>query len=300
MLTRVQSLRGRSARRVFAAIFCAVGFLWSAGAAAHDALQDQIAALTREIAADPDNARLYLRRGELHRLDRELPAALADYSRARRLDPGLAAVDLGAGRAFLEANRPGEAKSSLERFVRARPHDAEGRLELARALVGLGSRSAADAHYARAIALAPDLRPDVYFERAKSLRAAGRLSAAIQALDEGIARLGPLASLEELALEVELARKNYDGALARLDRIFPPTARQETRLARRGEILAAAGRRIEARETFRRAQRSIEALPSRLRQTRAIQRLEGRVRSSLESLRVAGPDMTKEKTDAKS
>ena len=298
MLTRVQSLRGRSARRVFVAFVCAAGFLWSAGAAAHGDLRDQIAALTREIAADPGNARLYLRRGELHRLDRELPAALADYSRARRLDPGLAAVDLGAGRAFLGAKRPAEARLSLDRYVRSRPGDAEGRLELARALVSLHSRSAADVQYARAIALAPDPRPDVYFERAESLRDAGRLSAAIRALDEGIARLGPIASLEELAAEVELARKNYDGALARLDRIFPPPARQETRLARRGEILAAAGRLTEARETFRQAQRSIEALPPRLRQTRAIQRLEGRVRSSLESLRVAGPE--KEKTDAKS
>jgi tetratricopeptide (TPR) repeat protein len=297
MLTKVQSLRGRSARRAFAALL-AGGFLWSAGAAAHDDLRNQIAALTREIAAQPGSAGLYLRRGELHRLCRELPAALADYSRARRLDPGLAAVDLGAGRAFLDAKQPVEAKRFLQRFVHARPDDPEGRLELARALVGTRATNAADNQYARAIALASRQSPDVYFERARFLRAAGRLPAAIRALDNGIARLGPLASLEGLAVDLELARKNYDGALARLDRIFLPLDRQETHLARRGEILAAAGRSIEARETFRQAQRSIEALPPRLRQTRAIQKLEKRVRSSLEGLRVAGPE--KEKTDAKS
>jgi tetratricopeptide (TPR) repeat protein len=298
MLTKVQSLRGRSARRAFA-IFLAGGLLWSVGAAAHDDPGHQIAELTREIAAEPRNAGLYLRRGELHRVNRELPAALADYSRARRLDPGLAAVDLGAGRVFLEAKRPAEAKRVLERFVRARPKDSEGRLELARAFAGLRSVDAADEQYANATALASRPSPDVYFERARFLRAAGRLPGAIHALDEGIGRLGPLASLEELAVDLELSRKNYDGALARLDRAFPPTnGRQETRLARRGEVLAAAGRSVEARESFRQAQRSIERLPPRLRQTRAIQKLEERVRKSLESLRVAGPEM--EKTDANS
>lgn len=298
MLTKVQSLRGRSARRAFA-VFLAGGLLWAAAAPAHDDLRSQIAALTREIAAEPGNAGLYLRRGELHRYCREVPAALADYARARRLDPGLAAVDLGAGRALLEAKRPAEAKRFLDRFVRARPDDSEGRLELARVLVKLGSTNAADDEYARAIALAPRLSPDLYFERARFLRAAGRLPAAIRALDDGITRLGPLVSLEELAIDLELSRKNYDGALARLDRTFAtPNGRQETLLARRGEILAAAGRPVEARETFRQAQRSIEGLPPRLRQTRAIQKLEERVRRSLERLRVAGSE--KEKTDAKS
>ncbi len=297
MLTKVPSLRGRSARRAFAA-FLVGGLLWSAGAAAHDEPSNQIAVLTWQIAAEPGNAVLYLRRGELHRLDRELAAALADYARARRLDPGLVVADLGAGRALLEADRPGEAKRLLERYVRARPADAEGRLELARALVGLHATNAADAQYGRAIALTPEPRPDLYFERARLLQAAGRLSAAIRVLDDGIVRLGQLASLEELAIELELARRNPDGALARLDRIFPPGARQEARLVRRGEILAAAGRSTEARETFRRAQRAIESLPPRLRQTRAVQKLEGRMRSSLESLRAAGSK--KETTDAKS
>jgi len=297
MLTKVQSLRGRSARRAFAALL-AGGLLWSAAAKAHDEPSNQIAVLTWQIAAEPGNAILYLRRAELYRLDSEFPAALADYSTARRLDPGLVIADLGEGRALLDANRPGEARRLLERFVRAKPNDAEGRLELARALVRLHGTNAADAEYARAIAVAPEPRPDVYFERARFLRAAGRLPAAIRVLDDGIARLGPLASLEELAIELELEGKNPDGALARLDRIFPPGARQGTRLARRGEILAGAGRSAEARETFLRAQRAIESLPSRLRQTRAVQKLEGRVRSSLENLRAAGPE--KEKTNAKS
>ena len=297
MLTKVQSLRGRSARRAFV-LLLAGGLLWSAQASAHDGLGNQIAVLTQEIAAQPGNAGLYLHRGELHRLERDFRGALADYDRARRLDPALSAVDLGAGRAYLEAKRPEDAKRSLERYVRARPNDSEGCLELARALTALRATNAADEQYARAIALATRPRPDLYFEQARLLRDAGRLPAAIRAVDAGVARLGPLASLEELAIDLEVERKNFDGALARLDQMFPARGRQETRLARRGEILAAAGRPAEAREAFRQAQRSIEELDPRLRQTRAMQKLEGRVRSALENLHVAGPE--KEKTDAKS
>lgn len=297
MLTKVPSLRRRSARRAFAALLVG-GLLWSVDAKAHDEPSTRIAALTWQIAAEPGNAVLYLRRGELHRLDRELPEALADYARARRLDPGLVIVDLGEGRALLDANRPGEARRLLERYVRARGNDPEGRLELARSLARLHETNTADAEYARAIALSPEPRPDAYFERARFLQAARRLAAAIRVLDEGIARLGPLASLEELAMEMELAGKDPDAALARLDRIFPPGSRQETRLVRRGEILVAAGRSAEAREAFLRARRAIENLPPRLRQTRAVQKLEGRVRSSLENLRAAVPE--KEKTNEKS
>ncbi len=297
MLTTVPSLRGRSARRALA-VLLAGALLCSAEVSAHDALGSQIAALTREIAAQPGNAGLYLRRGELHRLERDFREALADYDRVRRLDPTVAAVDLGAGRAYLGAKRPEDAKRALERYVRARPSDSEGRRELARALALLRATKAADEQYARAIDLATRPRPDLYFERARLLRDAGRVPAALRAVDAGIARLGPLASLEELAVDLELDRKNFDGALARLDRTFLARGRQETRLARRGEILAAAGRSAEAREAFRGAQRSIGALPPRQRQTRAMQKLEGRVRSALENLRVAGPD--KEKPDAKS
>ena len=46
---------------------------------------------------DPNNASLYLKRGELHRIHQDWPAAAADYDRAAQLDPNLAVVDLARG-----------------------------------------------------------------------------------------------------------------------------------------------------------------------------------------------------------
>jgi tetratricopeptide (TPR) repeat protein len=178
------------------------------------------------------------------------------------------------------------------RFLRARPNHGEGRLALARCLAKLGRRTEAAAEYTYAISLLSQPNPDVYVERARVLAAAGRTGEAIRGLDEGLERLGPLVALYDVAIELEVERKNWDDALARLERIAGSSARRETWLARRGEILAAAGRPAEARESFEAAQQSIEALSPRLRGTRAMSRLEEKVRHCLAAL--------KEKTDAKS
>jgi tetratricopeptide (TPR) repeat protein len=261
-------------------------------AVAHGDLHEQIDAVTKEIAAHPDDATLYVKRGELHRFEGHLAAALADYIEASRIDPSLAEADLGRGRALLDANRAARAEGPLVRFLHARPNHAEGRLALARCLAKLGRQTESAAEYTRAIGLFSPPNPDLYVERARVLAAAGRPAEAIRGLDEGIARLGSPVALEDVAIDLEVQRKNWDGALVRGDRVAASLARRETWLARRGEILASAGRPREARESFEAAQRSIEALSPRLRQTRAMSRLQEKVRNSLVLL--------KEKLDAKS
>jgi len=166
----------------------------SGKAAAHGDLHDQIADVTRQIARRPDDARLYVKRGELHRFHGELTDALSDYDRAARLDPALAEVDLGRGKTLFEAGRPADARAALERFLERRPDHADARLSLARVFVRLRLPAQADAEFARAIRLVGRPKPDLYFERATALASAARLDAAIRVIDEGIARLGALAA----------------------------------------------------------------------------------------------------------
>ncbi|HZI64998.1 MAG TPA: tetratricopeptide repeat protein [Thermoanaerobaculia bacterium] len=265
-------------------------------ASAHGDLHDQIREVTRQIARRPDDARLYLKRGELQRFHGETEAALADYDRAARLDPSLAEVDLGRGKSLLEAGRPAQARAALGRFLERRPDHADARLSLARVLVRLRLPVEADAQYAQAIRLSGRPKPDLCFERATALAWAGRLDSAVRVIDEGVAILGPLAALEDLGVSLDRRRGNYDGALARLDRIAAGKTRRETWLARRGEILAEAGRRAQARETLLAAKDSIDRLPESLRRTRAMVRLERDVKSTLDRLEA---EIRKEKTDAK-
>ncbi|HEV8701324.1 MAG TPA: hypothetical protein VGV60_08635 [Candidatus Polarisedimenticolia bacterium] len=78
-------------------------------AQAHEAIERQIADLNARIAAHPQEAALYLMRGELHREHADWNAAARDYQRARDIDPGLDAVDLGFGRLRLDTGRPAPA-----------------------------------------------------------------------------------------------------------------------------------------------------------------------------------------------
>ncbi len=59
-------------------------FVFAANVLAHDGLHEQIIAVTKEIAKDPNNANLYLKRAELYRLHEEWKNSEKDYNRAEK------------------------------------------------------------------------------------------------------------------------------------------------------------------------------------------------------------------------
>ena len=254
---------------------------WLAEARAHGELHPRIDELTRELAAAP-TAELHLRRGELHRLDGNFPAALADYEIAERLDPGLATVVLCQGRALFEAGHPGPAKAMLDEFLRRRPDHAGGFLLRARVHAKLGARREAVEDYGRAIAQAEEPRPEMFVERAEVQMAAGEPAAALAGLEEGLARLGAIVALHLPALDAELALARFDAALSRVDGLAAATERKEPWLERRAEVLARAGRPEEAAAARRAALAALADLPARLREAPAWRDFEQRLRAARE------------------
>jgi len=123
----------------------------------------------------------------------------------------------------------------------------------------------------------------MYIERAQTLAAAGIefRDEALRGLDEGMEKLGPLITLQLAALDLELAQKRYDRALARLERIAAGSPRKETWLARRGEIMEQAGRKTEAHESYAAALAAIETLPPHRRRVKATTEMETRLRAAL-------------------
>ena len=265
-------------------IVFALGFVAPLMGRAHGDLHEQIASVTGQIRQDPRNAMLFLKRGELHRVHGEWDAAQADYELVTRFAPDFAAVDFFRGRMLLESGQTKSARKSLDRFLEKEPNHAEALLARARVLVKLGESEAAANDFTRAIARTPEPKPDYYLERAQALASAGglRVADALRGLDEGIKKLGPLIALRVRAIDLELLRKNYDGALARLEQIIAQSPRRETWLARKGDILKQAGRTGEAREAFAAALKAIESLPQNPRKTRTMVVLESRLRSGIE------------------
>lgn len=261
---------------------------------AHVASDGQIHDVSLRIQWEPGNAALHLRRGELHRAERNWPAALADYESARKLAPGLAAVDLSQARMHLEAGQPEEARRWADRFLARQPDHIQALLTRARALARLGERLRAVADFTRAIDLCREPQrplPEHYLERARALADAGRehLDAALRGLDAGIARLGPVITLESAAIELELGAGRYDSALRRVDAVVARWPRKELWLAKRGEILEEAGRLPEARQAFAAAREALDSLPPHRRKARLLLEYEAHIDAALTRLPGAKP-----------
>ena len=250
-------------------------------ASAHEGLHEQIAEVSRQIKRAPKDARLYLKRGELYRLHGEWQAALADYNRAEQLDPRLEEARFGRGRMYFEAGKPEQAKIWLDRFLLSHPDHFDALVTRARVLVTLGQQQAAARDYTRVISQMTRPKPELYLERAQALLADDRRREALEGIDEGVKKLGPVVTLQLFAIDLEVANKQYDAALSRLDQITIQSPRKESWLARRGDILLQAGREEEARETFQAALAAMQSLPPHLRATKSTTALEHRLRAAL-------------------
>jgi tetratricopeptide (TPR) repeat protein len=208
--------------------------------------------LTARIERQPSDASLYLKRGDQYRYQGNWSDARADYRRARRIDPALDVVDLRLGALFLDRGEPRRAKKSLDAYLARRPRDLLGLRLRSRAFRQLGMPLAAAEDMRRGIDLCvPPHRPepDDYLERARAFEAAGgdHLGEAILALDEGIAALGPIVSLQLPAIELDVQVGRFEDALRRVDVLEGGSGRREVWLVKRAEILERAGRHDEAR-----------------------------------------------------
>lgn len=260
-------------------------------ARAHGAIHDRIDAVTKRLAETPDDADLYLKRAELYRVDGSWEAALADYGRASDLAPGMAAVDLARAEMLFEAARPAPALEAVDRYLAAEPGSYDARVLRGRILALLARHGEAAEAFEKALArTGPSTlpQPDIYLELARSLASAGRPGAAIARLDEGMTRLGRLASLENLAIELERSMGRYEGALTRVDRLIAETPRPVTWLILRGQIAGQAGEAEAARSAFESALAAIDAVPRDQRTPRVLA-LEREAREALADTPEAQP-----------
>jgi tetratricopeptide (TPR) repeat protein len=265
------------------AVVAVLAVLVSARASAHGSYHESLDRLDALIAVSPDSADLYIARAELHSNQSDYQRALRDIERAKELVPERHDISLVRGRIHLEAGQPELAEPMLRRFLDGDPTHSVARIARARALVALGRHLEAADEFTLAIAAMPAPSPEPFLERASAQRAAGpeHWAGAVRGLDEGIAQLGAVVTLELTALDLEAELGRIDQALERLDRIAARSARKESWWARRGVILERAGRREEAIASFEEALREIQGLSPRRRRTPAMQRVH---RQALEAV----------------
>lgn len=248
---------------------------------AHDGLHEQIVAVTKEIKKDPKNAALYLKRGELYRLHEEWKNAENDFNQAEKLNPNLAVVDLARGKLWFDTKQFSKAKNALEKFLSKNPDSFEAVVTFARVSAKLKQTENAVKYFTQAIALSPKDSAEIYLERAETLVSANKIDEALRGLDEGIEKFGGLVTLQTAAIDLEAKRKNYDAALARLDKLAAAMPRKESFLLRRGEILLLARRKCEARKSLLEAEANFNSLSSFRKNIRAVKEQIARLQKLL-------------------
>ena len=240
---------------------------------AHGVTTEQIKQITELIQREPLNANLYLRRGELYRISGNAKAALEDYEQVQKLAPTMIEVDVLRARLSFDAKTPEMTQFVLDRFLKQHPTHTEALLLRAKANAVLGEKNAAIQDYSQALALLAHPKPDFYLARAELQLAVHHPEAALQGLEQGMAKLGALIVLQLMALDIEVNLKRWNAALTRLDLLTEQAPRKESWLIRRGEILWQAGRKVEAHQSINAGLEAISALPAYLQRTTAITEL---------------------------
>ena len=141
---------------------------------------------------------------------------------------------------------------------------------MARVFAKLKQTETSVKYFTDAIAISPQDSAEIYLERAETLVSAGKIDDALNGLDEGTEKFGGLVTLQTAAINLEVTRKNYDAALARLEKLSAPMPRKESFFLRRGEILLQAKRKCEARKNLLQAQEGYNSLSAFRKNVRAV------------------------------
>ena len=247
---------------------------------AHDDIDVRIAALTAQLSTGR-TADLLVRRAELYRQAAKRTEALADLFAAEQIDSSHPAVALVRAHVHFDAGHWSDAARAATAVLARTPSHADALILRARAEVRTLNISRALDDYSAALRVRPN--PDVYIERARLYAKSGSHGPerALHSLDEGIARLGPVVTLELEAIDIEVGLQRYGAALTRVDLLSAQASRQDEWLARRGVILEKSGRFDEARAAYEAALDALGRQPDRLRHTRASIALTDRLRSDI-------------------
>ena len=250
---------------------------------AHGPVHVQIAKISAEIARAPKDAGLHLRRGRAY-LEADHPGqAAADFRRALVLSPELASAHYFLGQAELARGRAQAAVRAAERFLAALQAAGVGErfrglVLLAQARAARRQYSAAADAYRDALALAEQARPEDYLQHAELLVRAGRRDDALATLETGLARLGSIITLEQRALELEIDGSHDAAALRRLERLIAQSAQPADLWLRKGELLDRLGHAAEANACYRAGLAALADLPESKQSVPALRQLAQRLR----------------------
>ncbi|MCE9609116.1 MAG: hypothetical protein K8R23_02695 [Chthoniobacter sp.] len=258
--------------------------LLAGSAFGHGAYHERLAQLAAELEKTPNDPALHFQLADLNGQHGDWQMSLLNLDRVEELAPGKFPTALLRGQAWLTGGQPAKAKAVLDPLLAAHPECTRAWLFRARAAQRLGDAPGSLADYREALQRTPAPEPDLVQETADALAAHGREKEAAQVLASGIEKLGAVPSLVLRAMDLEIATKDFDAALSRVDAMQKSAPRPEPWMARRASVLAQAGRIDNSRAAWQALVEHLAALPNLERGSHAMSKLAEDARQALAAL----------------
>ena len=245
-------------------------------ALAHGDLDRKIARVSAQLAAAPDSAALYLKRGQLYLQHRDFSLARTDLRTARRLDDTMTITDFLLAQVCSGENDPDRALLHIDAYLKAHPRAPQALVVRAGIYRRLGRHAACRADLAAALALFDPPVPAHYVLIAEAvlLDEATNVDEALHWLDAGMARFGSDIVLQTKKIDLLERVARYEEALVEVEALLRTYPRKERWHYRKAVLLEAAARPAAARRSLLAAQQAILQLPTRLQMTNKILELE--------------------------
>lgn len=262
-------------------------FLNTAVVLAHGPIHESIKRVTKKIKKDPNNAALYLERGQYYQVDENFDLALNDFTTVRRLDPNNKLVDYQCGKLFAEHEFPTMAKRYADQFLSYNSEHVAGLMLRASIFVQLGKDSLAIIDYEKGIKKTNTPKPEYFIDISKAFIAADstNFDAAIEWLEKGEEYLGFNITLKSYAYDLAKRMKQYDKAAEITENVLIKMNRKETWLYKKAVVLELAEDYQSAQDTYQETIDHIKKLPVRFQKTKMMLELEGKTRLALMRLK---------------
>ncbi len=219
---------------------------------AHTDLQLQIDRLTHELADDPVNTDLLMKRGDLYRRHQNWHLARGDFARVRQLQPDHAYVDWFEGRLEVEAGEPQKGIALLDKFVRHNPQHVIALQNRAQGLLLLGQPLPAAHDYLLVVQHSKTPGPELYRACASAYMAAGKAyyEQAMDVVREGLNKVPGEISLTGLGVDISLARSDLNSAQTLIGNLPGPVLGLQQWQVRTSMLDCLAGRKELAAKGF--------------------------------------------------
>lgn len=188
---------------------------------AHPGEHEQLENINHYIARQPNEQVLYIRRASLYSTGGHYEQAAADLARAETLGPPVEAA-IERGLLHLRQGEVDLAMRSFDRYIKAYPGVAITYEYRARAAREAGNKAQAVADLKQSIALREHPHPGIYLAAADLLHEMQDTRQALLLLDEGLAKLGPVPTLQRRAIALVLGQGQTANAIARLETLRIP------------------------------------------------------------------------------